>query len=359
MDDEFGDGDGDEPGDGDGDSGDTDSEGSTGPLEPADDCGPLEMAWELDRNHERFESVELLPGSVLAYETSYSLDPRGLVHRVEAGASVWSQAIATEPGESSISFSHVAVSAGGTLATASAPVFGEVLVEGFNEAGELAWSWDPGLETSHTRDLLALPGGGYAVFGEHYFDNYMWLWILDDAGDVVRLIGGPDAEGEIYDMHAGGIALDADGNLVVGGWSTQPGFNDVWIAKLSVEGDILWQTNVSDGESGNVAEVMVDVEGSVFAAVDGVGLYKLSSQGALEWLTPVSDWIATATLLAQREPVLVTGGTMWRYSAGGELIETLDTGTSMPVSLEGDVQCRLVLGGGFPSRLVQFEGEVL
>ncbi|MDX1911395.1 MAG: hypothetical protein SFV22_07910, partial [Saprospiraceae bacterium] len=134
-------------------------------------------------------------------------------------------------------------------------------------------------------------------------DSDMWVVKTDPSGNIIwqKCIGGSD------DDNAWEVEPTADGGYVVVGWtlsddgdvSFSHGSYDVWVVKLSAEGELVWQktyggsdfdygysiSQTSDGGyivSGQSQSADGDLSGGLDGGADA-WVIKLDSEGKIEW----------------------------------------------------------------------------
>jgi len=149
------------------------------------------------------------------------------------------------------------------------------------------------------------------VSGNHGFDD-MWVVKLDVLGDLAwqRSFGGS------YQDLAFSVQQTSDGGFVVAGYTTSidgdvmgnNGFQDMWVVKLDVLGDLVWQSSLggSFGESANSIQETSD-GGFVVAG------YATSTDGDVTGFHGGQDmWVVKLDGF---------GDLVWQRSLGGSLID--------------------------------------
>lgn len=203
----------------------------------------------------------------------------------------------------------------------------------FNAAGELAYRAGVHLQDLEVLYGVALDaagnavGGGYSIaFTDATHFLYKMLAVkVDAAGDVlwVREVR-PDPD-NIYNL-ALDVAVDAEGNVVLGGYSigTTPGFSyDADVAKLDPDGNVVWAKRLDIPYNHELIQsVAVDAAGNIYLGGSTLGpggwdglVLKLDPQGNLlarkAVVAPTSDLVTGIAVDAQGHVLLAgtsTGG---------------------------------------------------
>jgi uncharacterized delta-60 repeat protein len=203
--------------------------------------------------------------------------------------------------------------------------FGHSYANGYlvrtDAAGNLIWSnvyggagWEYLLAVAETADGGFVAAGYTTSTGAGGMD--MYLLRVDAQGNLLweRTFGGAGID------VAQGVAVDSQGNLVLAGYtnSSGAGENDVFIVKTDAEGNALW-TQVHGGEESDAAmDVLVDSQGNyLVAGASGsfeaenrdVYVLKLSAEGNIFW-----------------EELYGHHGDYLSYEWGNDIIETSDGG---------------------------------
>jgi len=172
------------------------------------------------------------------------------------------------------------------------------------------------VNSSGTFQWVRFYGGGSTEYGQKIIrtstvENYviagitnssgqgaadLWIKKIDNTGAVIwgRTLGGPVADGQTSAGGLCGLIEDADGGYVVAS-STQSygqGLSDVYVAKLSSSGSLLWTRTVGGvgNDFGYSIALTSDggyiIAGSTFsygAGSSDMYIVKLTSTGALSW----------------------------------------------------------------------------
>jgi hypothetical protein len=114
-------------------------------------------------------------------------------------------------------------------------------------SGKLIWNQTYGQESSQKAYSIAKAADGYIIAGDKVSlqsDSDAWLIKLDWNGTILweKAIGGNDADS------AAAITPSEDGNYLVTGFtfSYGKGNRDVWLLKVSNEGNLLWSCTAGD-----------------------------------------------------------------------------------------------------------------
>jgi hypothetical protein len=188
---------------------------------------------------------------------------------------------------------------GGYIVVGSTTSFGagysDILVFKLSSAGDIEWQRTYGGSDSdsagsiqQTTDGGYIVAGGTSSFGAR--DGDIWILKLSSEGDIEwqRTYGGSDSDG------AGSIQQTTDGGYIVAGGTSSfgAGNGDIWILKLSSEGDIEWQRTYGGSDYDNAQSIQQTTDGgyivaggtSSFGAGNGdIWILKLSSEGDIEW----------------------------------------------------------------------------
>ncbi len=190
-----------------------------------------------------------------------------------------------------------------------------------DSAGNLIWSnayggagWEYLLAVAETTDGGFVAAGYTTSTGAGGMD--MYLLRVDAQGNLLweRTFGGAGID------VAQGVAVDAQGDLVLVGYtnSSGAGENDVFIVKTDAEGNELWRQIHGGEESDAAMDVLVDSQGNyLVAGASGsfeaenrdVYVLKLSAEGNIFW-----------------EELYGHHGDFLSYEWGNTIIETRDGG---------------------------------
>jgi uncharacterized delta-60 repeat protein len=209
-----------------------------------------------------------------------------------------------------------------------------------------------GTYTDEAHYILQTTDGGYIVagytnsFGAGFYN--FWILKLNSAGNIEwqKTYGGGD-----YDK-AYSIQQTNDGGYIVLGntESFGAGGQDIWVLKLSSEGDIEWQKTYGGSDADEAHSILQTSDGGYIVAgytnSFGAGWYdfwvlKFSSDGDIEWQKAYggsSDDIAHSIQQTSDGRYIVVGETN-SFGAGGVDIWILK------LSSGGDVEWQKALGG--------------
>ena len=222
----------------------------------------------------------------------------------------------------------------------------DAFVAAYSGSGELLWTAELATPASDAAAGVSLDTAGNALvagdtsgalegaalgFGDAYVAKY------SPGGELawVRQLGtaAPD--------EATGVSADADGNVLVAGFTrgvlegSRAGTDlDAWIAKYSPAGEALWvrQLGSSVGSDDALAGVSTDADGNVlvagrsFGALEGESLgssdafvAKLSGAGALLWIRQLgtADYDAAESVRADADGNVFIAGQLAGSFAGG------------------------------------------
>ena len=164
-----------------------------------------------------------------------------------------------------------------------------------DEAGNLLWSHaygGPGWEYLHT--VAETADGGFVAAGYTTSTGAggrdMYLLRVDAQGNRLweRTFGGAGID------VAQGLAVDAQGNLVLAGYTNSSGAGemDVYLVKTDAEGNVLWSQTRGGEEADAAMDVLVDSQGNYLVAgatgsfeAENRDIYviKLSPEGSIFW----------------------------------------------------------------------------
>jgi len=206
--------------------------------------------------------------------------------------------------------------------------------------------------TDEARSIQQTMDGGYIVagytnsFGAGYYD--FWILKLNSAGNIEwqKTYGGSD-----YDK-AYSIQQTNDGGYIVLGNTESFGARgqDIWVLKLSSDGDIEWQKTYGGSDADEAHSILQTSDGgyivlgnteSFGAGGHDIWVLKLSSDGDIEWQKAYggsSDDIAHSILQTSDGGYIVAGSTR-SFGAGGYDFWILK------FSSDGDIEWQKAYGG--------------
>ncbi|MEE8596757.1 MAG: hypothetical protein V3T09_02990, partial [bacterium] len=196
--------------------------------------------------------------------------------------------------------------------------------------------------------------GGYIIAGNTSsfttgYDDDIWISKLSSDGEIEwqKTYGGNESDSVSFIQQAG------DGGYIIAGntSSFNTGYdNDIWILKLSSDGDIEWQKTYGGNENDSVSFIQQTSDGGYIVAdsTDSFGagesdiwFLKLSSAGDIEWQkTYGGDKSDSASFIQQRDDggYIVVGHTE-SFGAGGADIWIL------MISPAGNIEWQKAHGG--------------
>ena len=151
--------------------------------------------------------------------------------------------------------------------------------------GDVEWQKIYGASSSdhQAHSIQQTMDGAYIVTGEARSwsaGSDIWVLKLSSEGDVEwqKTYGGNDSDG------ASSIQQTMDaGYIVVGNTNSfGAGSIDFWILKLSSTADVEWQKTYGGSDSDEVHSVQQTMDGGYIVA-GGINVFKLSSEGDIEW----------------------------------------------------------------------------
>jgi hypothetical protein len=196
--------------------------------------------------------------------------------------------------------------------------------------------------------------GGYIVagltssFGAGNFD--VWVLKLSSDGNIEwqRTYGGNDYDNARFLQQTG------DGGYIVGGYTASfgAGYYDVWILKLSSAGNIEWQKTYGGDGYDNAEEIQQTGDGgyivggyttSFSAGYYDVWILKLSSAGNIEWQKTyggIKDDYAYSIQQTSDGGYIVAGNT-WSFGEGQ------DDAWILKLNSTGDIEWQRTYGGSY------------
>jgi hypothetical protein len=212
----------------------------------------------------------------------------------------------------------------------------DVYVIKMNDSGDSLWSGTYGdIENDEGRDIVEIPGRGYAVAGKTFAPGIMFYLIrIDNDGDLIweRTYG----EGVGVICHS--LARTYDDGYVLAGYNIS--YNEDYVVRTNADGDTLWTTTVLSGVDIHCRSVVQTSDGGYAIAgnVNGeIYMAKLASDQ-----TGMDDdgyVVPDAIALFQNHPNPFNASTVISYElarAGGVSISIYDiVGQHMVTLYEG------------------------
>jgi hypothetical protein len=218
-----------------------------------------------------------------------------------SGVLEWTRQLGTTQPDAAFSVSAaasgdvlVAGSTRGTLEGRRTGSDADALVASYSTTGELLWARQLGSAPGYddVASGVSVDGDGNVLIAGHTFGD------LADAsgGSADAFVAKYSAAGELlwseqlgaagYDA-ADAVSVDESGNVYVAGQlgGTRVGGPGViipgepFVAKLSPDGELLWEQRLADAAVGAVTSVSTDVDGQVFAAGYTTGAVQGDNQG--------------------------------------------------------------------------------
>lgn len=235
-----------------------------------------------------------------------------------------------------------AVAAGGYVVAGTSSSSGagqaDAWVARLDEAGELLWqrTWG-GAGADWANAVLPLADGGFLVAG--YTESFgaggrdAWALRLDEGGTALwqRALGGPAMDSfNAVEAVSGGFVLCGFSKSY--GESAADEIPDVWLVKLSADGEVVWQQTY--GGWGFDYGMAVRATASGDLAVTGwtssfselpnsagaVWVLSLDGDGAPRWqeILDGDNWQEGRGLWSLADGGLIVAGTTWSFGAGGK-----------------------------------------
>ena len=210
-----------------------------------------------------------------------------------------------------------------------------------------------GSEDDFVRSILQTNDGGYIVVGNTesfgFGDGYSDIWILKLASDGI--IEWQKTYGDRLTNNTDSIQKTNDGGYIIGGSIYVSGKNlQIWIMKLSADGNIIWQKSYGD-EDINYAYSLQQTSDGGYIIASNTGLndaeghdiliLKLFFDGIVEWSKTYGGSIddkPSSILLTSDGGYIVAGYTM-SYGAGSSDIWILK------LASDGTIEWQRTYGG--------------
>ena len=235
--------------------------------------------------------------------------------------------------------------------------FGDIWVIKLSSEGDIEWQKTyGGIEEDGASSIQLTMDGGYIVAGwtnsfgaggGYYGD--IWVIKLTSEGDIEwqKTYGGIEEDG------ASSIQPTIEGGYIVAGWTNSfgPGeddFCEIWILKLSSEGDIEWQKTYGRIERRSTTSIQPTIEGGYIVADSTfyssawdseLWILKLSSEGNIEWQKNYGSGSANSIQLTIDGGYIVAG---WTNYFGAEYNDIC----VLKLSSDGDIEWQRFYGGG-------------
>jgi len=187
--------------------------------------------------------------------------------------------------------------------------------------------------------------GGYIVLGRTNSFGFahgpaLWILKLSSVGDVEwqKIYGASSSD---HWPHS--IQQTMDGGYIVAGetrtWGTS---SNIWVLKLSSEGDVEWQKTYGGSDSDEVHSVQQTMDGGYIVA-GGINVLKLSSEGDIEWQHSYGTVVASSVQQTMDGGYIVAG----TGGGGGELLVSYSNSGILKLSFNGEIEWQKAYGGGF------------
>jgi hypothetical protein len=185
--------------------------------------------------------------------------------------------------------------------------------------------------------------GGYIVAGETRSwgaGGDIWVLKLSSDGDVEwqKTYGGDADDSAYYVQQTMGGAYIVVGNTN----SFGSGSIDFWVLKLSPVGDVEWQKTYGGSDSDEVHSVQQTMDGGYIVAV-GINVLKLSSEGDIEWQHSYGTVVAGSVQQTMDGGYIVAG----TGGGGGEGMVSYANSGILKLSFNGEIEWQKAYGGGF------------
>jgi len=209
-------------------------------------------------------------------------------------------------------------------------VFGDIWVLKLSSEGDIEWQKTyGGIEDDSAASIQPTIDRGYIVAGwtNSFGAGEDDIWVLKLSSD-----GNIEWQKNYGSGGANSIQQTIDGGYIVAGWINNfpADYDDIWVLKLSSEGDIEWQKTYGGSEDDSARSIQPTIDGGYIVAGStssfGVGpecwVLKLSSVGDIEWQKSYggnySPDSASSIQQTNDEGYIVAGRT-GSWGAGGEI----------------------------------------
>jgi hypothetical protein len=241
----------------------------------------LSGQWAATSKGEFLASKGAADGGVFVSTYDLTRDRGSLLRFASTGAMVWGQTFAG-------SFSAVWPTADGGCYAGNESIFtGGCRLVKISPAGEIVWKMGSTREDIAVTHFCPTPDGGMIMAGTLASD------LIVRKCSAAGAIEWQKSYGTARDEALSGLAVTADGDYVLLARS-YPGVPDLWVLRLSSDGEILWQKLFGEAAYTDQAVivlptadggVLVSGEAGTFSANHFTEsfLIKLSPAGAVEW----------------------------------------------------------------------------
>jgi hypothetical protein len=196
--------------------------------------------------------------------------------------------------------------------------------------GDIEWQKIYGVSSFDVaHSIQQTTDGGYIIAGSTGYTSNIWILKLSSEGDIEwqHTYGGSNSDG------AGSIQQTTDGGYIVAGGTSSfgAGNGDIWILKLFADGNIEWQKTYGGSDSDSASSVQQTNDGgyivagrtSSFGAGNGdIWILKLSPDGDIESQKAYGESGSDSASSIQQTTdggYLVLSST-WSYEAGEDAI---------------------------------------
>lgn len=267
-----------------------------------------------------------------------------------AGADLWPIGVSAFPDGSSVAgFSHST----GSVSIAGTAITGGTAIAKLSATGTVGWVTQIAGPAANGETLASAPGGATIVAGYINGAENVGGTPLSSNGGLDVFVAKIDANGAwAWARNAGGSDHDrayaaktlSDGSVVVAGFfrgtatfgSTtlvSAGLNDVFVAKLSADGNWLWATRAGGTSNESATDLAVNASGEiaitgVFDGTTGAGTAPTFGSTTLSSLGAGDIYVATLT---------PSGAWNWAVSAGSTGNDGYGQGKAVAMQADGSV----------------------
>jgi hypothetical protein len=171
----------------------------------------------------------------------------------------------------------------------------ELLIMRLAADGTVSWQKTyGGIQYDSAYEIMETSDGGYIVAGKTTSfgsgDHDFWLMKLSSSGTVTwqKTFGNSLGENDPS------VVINSDGTFTIAGAtaSTGAGLQDIWVAKISASGSIVWQKTYGGAQAERNAHISLTSDGGYIIAADSTSfgggsrdmwLLKLDSSGTITW----------------------------------------------------------------------------
>jgi hypothetical protein len=247
---------------------------------------------------------------------------------------------------------------------------GDIWILKLSSAGDIEWQKTYGGVNSDSASFIQQTSDGeYIVVGhtesleEEQLNRDIWILKISSGGDILW----QKAYGGSKDEEANSFQQTSDGGYITAGSTSSFGAEgDIWILKLSSDGDIEWQKAYLQGEEENASSIQQTSDGgyivagstNIYSEWGGISegniwILKLSSTAAIEWKHSYGGsgfYSASSIQQISDGGYIVAGSTHFGESAQCDDSNSL----ILKLSSTGDIEWQKSYGGDYSEDVASF-----